>query len=63
MHDLKYGKHNSSNLALVSVHEKSSPSYNESTSTVVCVEDDKILFALSHWVLNLLIALGSFLIS
>jgi hypothetical protein len=35
IHSLKNYKHNSSNLALVSVIEKSSDSANESTSMVV----------------------------
>lgn len=42
---------------------KSSDSAKESTSMVVYVEADKILFALSHYVLNLLKALGLLLIS
>ena len=55
--------HNSSNLALVRVREKSSDSASESTSIVVWADDDKILLAFSHWVLSLLIALGLLLIS
>ncbi len=55
--------HNSSNLALVRVREKSSDSASESTSMVVWADDDKILLAFSHWVLSLLMALGLFLIS
>jgi hypothetical protein len=55
--------HNYSNLALVRVREKSYDSANESTSIVVWAVDDKILFAFSHWVLSLLIALGLLLIS
>ena len=39
--------HNSSNLALVMVVKKSSPSIKESTSMMVYVEADKILLALS----------------
>jgi len=63
IHSLKYCKHNSSNLALVIVIIKSSDSANESTSIVVYVDADKILLALSHYVLNLLNALGFDLIS
>ena len=51
---LKKSKHNSSNLDLVKVIDKSSPSANESISIVVCWDEDKVLFALSHYVLNLL---------
>jgi len=60
---LNIGKHNSSNLALVMVRLKSIDSAKESTSMVVYVEDDKILLALSHYVLSLLMALLLFLIS
>jgi len=55
---LKVYKHNSSNLALVIVMLKSSPSAKASTSMEVSMEADKILLALSHWVLSLLKALG-----
>jgi len=48
MHSLKYYKQSSSNLALVRVIKKSSPSARLSTSIVVYVEADKILLALSH---------------
>jgi hypothetical protein len=58
IHYLKYYKHNSSNLALDILMLKSSDSANESTSIEVSVEADKILLALSHYVLNLLKALG-----
>ena len=60
---MNIGKHNSSNLALVMVRLKSIDSAKESTSMVVYVEDDKILLALSHYVLSLLMALLLFLIS
>jgi len=55
---LKVYKHNSSNLALDKVMLKSSPSAKASTSMEVSMEADKILLALSHWVLSLLKALG-----
>ena len=45
------------------VNEKSYDSASESTSIAVWADDDKILFAFSHCVLNLLIALGLVLIS
>ena len=45
------------------VRLKSIDSAKESTSMVVYVEDDKILLALSHYVLSLLMALLLFLIS
>jgi len=41
-------RHNSSNLALVMVSEKSSDSANESTSMVVWADEERILFAFSH---------------
>jgi hypothetical protein len=48
----KYDMHNSSNLALVNVMLKSSPSAKESTSMLVYVVLDSTRFALSHWVRN-----------
>jgi len=54
MVSLKKSKHNSSNLDLVNVIERSSPSANESISIVVCCDDESVLFALSQYVLNLL---------
>ena len=55
----------SSNLALVKVLVKSTPSYKASISMNACVDVDNVLFALSHAVLNLLndllLSLTSFL--
>ncbi len=63
MHFLKYGRHNSSNLALVRTVLKSMDSDKASISIEVWAAADKIHFAFSHWVLNLLMALALLLIS
>uniref|UniRef100_A0A3Q7GLZ5 Uncharacterized protein n=1 Tax=Solanum lycopersicum TaxID=4081 RepID=A0A3Q7GLZ5_SOLLC len=57
-HFLKSSMFSSSNLARVMLDLKSIPSYSESISTVACSAEERVLFALSQAVLNLLKDLG-----
>lgn len=61
MHFWKRGRHKLSNLALVKTIMKSSLSTKESTSIVTYIDDDKFLFAFSHYILILLKAFAFYL--